>query len=347
MLERADPEGEDRDDLSEICKAGRRAADLTRQLLLFSRQHAMEPKVTDVRATLTEMERLVRRVVGEDVTVVMRTEREVGRVCVGPTSIEQVVMNLVANATDAMPEGGILTIETADVELGDDYVVAHMGVAPGPHVMISVTDTGVGMDKATQARIFEPFFTTKGVGKGTGLGLSMVFGIVRQNGGTVWVYSEPGQGTTFKVYLPRVDAAVDAAEPGPASSAMKGTESILLVEDEEQVRIVARSILQRAGYRVVDASSGDEALELARSEPGVFHLLVSDVVMPQMSGPELAKHLATSRPEMKVLFMSGYTDDSVVRHGLIDAHAAFMQKPITAAALTRKVRDVLDARRPG
>jgi PAS domain S-box-containing protein len=330
-----------RDDIEQIWQAGVRAADLTRQLLMFSRQQVMEPKVLELNDVLSGMDKMLQRLVGEDVELASSAGAALGRVRVDPGSIEQVIMNLVVNARDAMPTGGQLTLETANVELDEEYAASHHGAKPGPHIMLSVTDTGSGMDHATLARIFEPFFTTKEKGKGTGLGLSTVFGIVQQSGGNIWVYSEPGVGTTFKIYLPRVDDLAEElrAQTGPMT--LRGSETILLVEDEPQVRDVARGILARHGYTVIEARSPGEAILACERTAGPIHLLLSDVVMPHMSGPELARRLVQTRPEMKVLCMSGYTDDSVVRHGLIGAELAYLQKPITVAALTRKVREVL------
>ncbi len=333
-----------REDLGEIVRAGTRASELTRQLLLFSRQQVFAPTVVDMNDVLTNMDKMLRRILGEDIELVSVAKDAVSRVCVDATGIEQVVMNLVVNARDAMPTGGKLTMETANVVLDDEYAREHVGVKPGPHVMLAVTDTGSGIDKATQARMFEPFFTTKPTGQGTGLGLSTVFGIVTQSRGSVWVYSEPGHGTTFKIYLPRVDAALASRAPSRARSTLRGTETILLVEDEDAVRHVAKEILARNGYHVLEARNAGEALLICEGHVAPIHLLLSDVVMPNMSGPVLAKRLVERRPDMKVLCMSGYTDDSVVRHGMLDAHFAFIQKPITPETLARKVRDVLDAR---
>jgi PAS domain S-box-containing protein len=332
-----------RSDVEEIRTAGKRAADLTRQLLMFSRQQVVAPKVLELNELLAGMDKMLQRILGADVDLVSLPAKGLGRVRVDPGSIEQVIMNLVVNARDAMPTGGRLTIETSNVVLDDAYARGHHGVTAGPHVMLAVTDSGLGMDRITQARIFEPFYTTKGPGKGTGLGLSTVFGIVQQSGGSIWVYSEPSHGTTFKVYLPRVDAAIDAVRPHESATNLRGTETILLVEDDDQVRAVAVGILSKSGYHVIEARNAHDALMHSAGYAGVIDLMLSDVVMPQMSGPELANQLAQTRPDMKVLCMSGYTDDSIVRHGVLKAHIAYLQKPITPAGVTRKVRELLDA----
>jgi len=331
-----------RDDLDEIRKAALRASALTRQLLLFSRQQVTNPRVLDLNEVLANTEKMLKRILGEDVDFSLALGSDLGRVRVDPGHIEQVVMNLAVNARDAMPKGGKLTIETANVVLDDSYVRTHLPARSGRFVMLAVSDTGVGMDKATQARIFEPFFTTKPKGQGTGLGLSTVFGIVEQSGGTLWVYSEPGCGTTFKIYLPFVDAEVEAVRPALAPTTLKGDETILLVEDEDQVRVIAGAVLRRYGYKVLVARNAGEALLLCEGHPGSIDVLVTDVVMPQMSGPELAQRLAVGRPEMRILCMSGYTDDSIVRHSVLQPGVAYLQKPFTPQSLATKVREVLD-----
>jgi two-component system cell cycle sensor histidine kinase/response regulator CckA len=333
-----------REDVDEIRKAAKRAADITRQLLMFSRQQVLEPRILDLNEVLLGMSRMVRRLLGEDVELVLMTAPTLGHVRVDRGSIEQVVMNLVMNARDAMPTGGKLTMQTADVDLDERYARAHLGMNPGPHVMLALIDTGTGMDKATQARIFEPFFTTKGKDKGTGLGLPTAFGIVQQSGGSLRVYSELGKGTTFKIYLPRELGPLESTPPRSDPATLLGSETILLVEDEDQVRAVARGILRSHGYEVIEARHGEEALTLAARYGGTIQLLLSDVVMPQMSGPDLAERITLTRPEIKVLFMSGYTDDSIIHHGVLRADVAFLQKPITPDVLTRKVRAVLDLR---
>jgi two-component system, cell cycle sensor histidine kinase and response regulator CckA len=342
MLRDLKPADPLRADIEEIRTAASRAAGLTRQLLTFSRQQVLEPKVIDLHEVLTSMENMLQRILGEDVELICVAPKSPGRVKVDPSHIEQVILNLVVNARDAMPTGGILTIETANVILDEDYAQHHLPAKAGPYVMMSVSDTGAGMDRETQTRIFEPFFTTKELGKGTGLGLSTVFGIVQQSGGNIWVYSEPGMGTTFKLYLPRVDEELDPIRLPVAPATLSGSETVLLVEDDEQVRTIAMSILQRQGYRVIAAQHAGEALLLSERHSEPIDLLLTDVVMPQMSGPELARRLTAKRPEMRVLCMSGYTDDRVVRHGALESGLAFLQKPITPESLASKVRDVLD-----
>jgi two-component system, cell cycle sensor histidine kinase and response regulator CckA len=344
LLEDLEPNDPTMGDIDQIRKAAWRAAELTRQLLVFSRQQVVEAKVVDLNEVLAAMNKMLRRILGEDIELGFVPATPLGRIFADPSNVEQVIMNLVVNARDAMPTGGRLTIETGNVELDDDYACQHLGTKPGPHVMLAVTDTGIGMDRATQSRIFEPFFTTKEAGKGTGLGLSTVFGIAQRCGGSVWVYSEPGKGTTFKVYFPLNEAAVELTVRTLPPATLRGTETILLVEDQEQVRAVALRILTRNGYRVMVAQNAGEALLLCEKHPGAIDLLLTDVVMPRMSGAELAKRLAATRPTMKVLCMSGYTDDSIVRHGVLDSGLAFLQKPFTPESLTRKVREVLTNR---
>ena len=330
-------------DVEEIRKAAKRAAGLTRQLLLFSRQQASEPRVLNLNEALFGMEAMLQRIVGEDIELQTVMSPDIGRICIDPIHVEQVIMNLVVNARDAMPTGGTINIETAEISLQENYAQSHTPAEPGQYVMLIVRDTGSGMDKEIQTRIFEPFFTTKEKGKGTGLGLSTVFGIVRQNGGGIWVESEPEKGACFKVYFPRVDRAVDLVRSITAPTTLRGSETILLVEDEDQVRAVALSALQRQGYEVISAHDGNEALHICERHPGLIHLLLTDVVMPQMSGPELAKRAVSLRPKMKVLCMSGYIDETVVRHGLYETGIAFLQKPIAPAMLARRIREILDA----
>ena len=334
-----------RDEVLAILRAGERASDLTRSLLAFSRQQLLAPRVLDLNAVLKDSERMLRRLLGEDIELVTRYERELVKVRVDASQIDQVVMNLAVNARDAMPNGGKLTIETCNVQLDESYASEHFEVVPGPHAMLAVSDTGVGMPKEVQARIFEPFFTTKEPGKGTGLGLSTIFGIVKQSGGNIWVYSEPGEGTTFRVYFP---SAGHVAEPLPEvapPAVLTGTETILLAEDQDEVRFVACESLRRFGYHVLEARNAGEALLICESHPLPIHLLVTDVVMPKMNGRELAQRLLKIRPELEVLYMSGYTDNAIVHHGILDPDVAYVQKPLVPDAFARRVREVLDHRR--
>jgi two-component system, cell cycle sensor histidine kinase and response regulator CckA len=339
------PEGSSaRQDTEEIRKAGHRAAALTRQLLAFSRQQVLEPVVLNPNDLVADVDKMLRRVIGEDVELRVALARDLGNVRADPGQMQQVLLNLAVNARDAMPTGGKLLIETANVDLAEQYAELHPPVVPGRYVMLAVTDTGVGMDAQTKAKAFEPFFTTKGKGKGTGLGLSTVYGIVKQSGGYIWVYSEVGRGTTFKVYLPRVDAPAQPLAPPRETGTLAGTETILLAEDDEMLRPLSQGLLEKLGYQVLAAENATQALALAGAHVGPIHVLVADVVMPGASGRELARRLAEVRPDTKVLFVSGYTDDAIVHHGMLEPRLNFLQKPFTPDALARKVREVLDAK---
>jgi PAS domain S-box-containing protein len=338
LLDTLEP-GEMRDDIEQIRNAGSRGAALTRQLLMFNRQQLLEPRVLDLNEVLTDMGKMLQRLLREDIALRTTLARELGQVRADLGSIEQVLMNLVVNARDAMPGGGKLALETANVELDRAYASEHLGVKPGRYVMICVRDTGIGMDAATQARIFEPFFTTKERGRGTGLGLSTVFGIMQQNHGHIAVESAPGQGTMFRLYFPRVDAVAAPIRPRGRPTTQYGTETILLVEDDDQVRAVAHTILKKFGYGVIAARDGDEAQRVCEAHPQRIHLLLTDVVMPGITGPELARRLRSIRPEMKVLCMSGYTDDESAER---DDSIEYLQKPFTAEALSLRVRAVID-----
>jgi PAS domain S-box-containing protein len=332
-----------------IKEAAQRSVSLTRQLLAFSRRQIMEPQALNLSASISQVSKMLKPLIGEDVELVTNLSSTLGNVRADPTQIDQVIMNLAVNARDAMPQGGRLTLETANVELDKPYSTTHVTVQPGPYVRLSVSDTGSGMDKETQGHIFEPFFTTKERGKGTGLGLAMVYGIVKQSKGFIWVYSEPGQGTTFKIYFPRVEAAIqedDAAEESSVSS-LKGAETVLVVEDEPSLRRLTCELLQGSGYTVLAAGNGVEAIELSNRHGGPIHLLLTDAVMPGMSGRALAERLVIQRPDISVLYVSGYTDDTVFRNGLLERDMAFLQKPFTRDAFLRKVRAVLGVREEG
>lgn len=333
--------------LTQIRKASERAADLTRQLLAFSRQQVLAPRVVDLNVVIDGMGRMLRRVIGEDLELKLVQAPGIGRVKADPGQLEQVIMNLVVNARDAMPSGGRLTLQTQNVDLDEPYARDHVGVTPGPYVMLAVIDTGTGMDKATLGRVFEPFFTTKKLGKGTGLGLSTVFGIVKQSGGHISAESELSHGSTFRIYFARTEEAVsNVTPPEGVTQARGGSETLLLVEDEEQVRVIARDILVGHGYRVLDAASPSEALSLSAAYGGHIDLLVTDVIMPEMNGRVLSERLRAQRPEMEVLFMSGYTDKALDPDGVLAPDAAFLQKPITPLSLAAMVRRILDARLP-
>ena len=333
-----------REAVQQIRLATERATMLTRQLLAFSRRQVLQPQVLDLRGVTQQLAPMLRRLLGEDIVLTTEWGEAPAVVRADPGQIEQVLMNLAVNARDAMPTGGRLTIEIGSAELGADFVADHPYVVPGRYVELVVSDTGTGMSADTRARIFEPFFTTKPQGQGTGLGLAMVYGIVKQSEGYIWVESETDRGATFRIALPLVEAEAEPERP-PAEAARPrgGHETVLLVEDEDALRELYRQVLMRCGYRVLNARTGPEALAVAEAHPGPIHLLLTDVVMPTMSGRELADRLKASVPGMKVLYMSGYTSDAMLRHGVSEASVAFIQKPMTPPALVRKVRDVLDA----
>jgi two-component system cell cycle sensor histidine kinase/response regulator CckA len=341
QIKEADPS---RENIEEIRKAAERAAELTHQLLAFSRRQILDMKVLDLNSLVRGLEKMVSRVIGEDIEMFTVLADDLGRVKTDPGQIEQVILNLAVNARDAMPSGGKLAIETANVELDETFARTHIGVTPGSHVMLSVSDTGIGMSPEVKERVFEPFFTTKEEGRGTGLGLSTIYGIVKQSGGSIWVYSEPGQGTAFKIYLPRVEEEVESLPSRDDTDRLpKGNETVLLVEDESSLRGLTARVLRGQGYTVLEAGNGDEAMSIARELiKEKIHLLLTDVVMPQMGGKELVKRFKALHPGIKVLFVSGYTDYAITHHGVFKPGAPFLQKPFSPLALAKKVREVLD-----
>ncbi len=333
-----------REDIEEIRKAARRAAALTRQLLSFSRKQVLEPRIVDVNGVVLNLDKMLRSLMSENIELETQLAEDLDAARVDPNQLEQVIMNLAINARDAMPDGGTVTIETANATLGEDYAAKHVSVIPGDYVMLAVTDTGCGMTEATKARIFEPFFTTKPAGRGTGLGLSTVYGIVKQSGGNIWLYSEPNKGTTFKIYLPAVDALPeDIGKAAPVEAERQGSGTVLVVEDDEQLRRLTHRALAAQGYEVLEADRGRSALDAARRHEGPIDLLVTDLVMPDTNGPKLAETLRAARPGLRVLFMSGYPDGAIVHHGMLEAGVAYLAKPFTTEAITRKVREVLEA----
>lgn len=332
-----------REYINEVKNAGMRAADLTRQLLAFSRKQVIAPVILDLNGIVSQMDKMLRRLLGENIQLTHKLEPALNPINADASQMEQIVMNLAVNARDAMPTGGQIVIETKNVELDKYYALNRPEVIPGHYVMLAISDTGTGISPADQARIFEPFFTTKEKGKGTGLGLATVYGIVKQSGGYIYLYSEPGMGTIFRVYMPVAEPAEKpAGETASASHYLsKNNETILLVEDEPSVRTVARTILKNYGYKILEASSGNEALRICEQHPGPIHLLLTDVLMPEMNGQELSSRISSRYPEVRVLFMSGYTDDAISRHGILEEGTAFLTKPFTAESLARKIHEVL------
>lgn len=343
MLDSLAEENPLRRNIGEIITASRRAADLTRQLLAFGRKQVQSLQVLDLNTVIVEIKIMLPRLIGEDIELIFLPEQNLGKVKADPVQIEQIVMNLAANARDAMPSGGTLTIETATVEVDEAYVQRHAIVPLGNYVLLTVADSGQGIATKDLPHIFEPFYTTKEEGKGTGLGLATVYGIVKQNGGFIWVYSEPAQGTTFKIYLPRVQSLrSEACVTMPAAQSPRGCETVLLVEDEASVRQAERQFLMQSGYNVLEAFDGEDALREAREHDGPIHLMITDVVMPRVSGPRLAEQLANDRLDMKVLFVSGYAEKTVLQHGKINVTQRFLQKPFSLNTLGKKVREVLE-----
>jgi len=333
------------EDLEEIRKAARRAAALTRQLLAFSRKQVLEPRIIDVNGVVMNLDKMLRSLISENIELKTVLADDLAAARADPNQIEQVIMNLAINARDAMPEGGTVTIETRNATLDDAYAAQHVSVIPGEYVMLAVSDTGCGMDEKTQSRIFEPFFTTKPPGRGTGLGLSTVYGIVKQTGGNIWLYSEPGKGTTFKIYLPAIAALPeDIGKVAPAEALPRGGGTVLVVEDDEQLRRLTHRALASQGYTVLEADRGSTALDIARRHKGHIDLLLTDVIMPDTNGRKLAETIRAARPGLRVLYMSGYPDGAIASHGMLEPRVAYLPKPFTTEAVARRVREVLEAR---
>jgi len=331
--------------LEEIHRSAQRGGQLTHQLLAFSRRQPLEPRIVRVNDLILQMEKMLHRLIGEDVELITIPAASRDSVEADAGRLEQVIMNLVVNARDAMPDGGKLTIETGTVQLSESYSARQLGIQPGQHVTISISDTGVGMDEETQSHLFEPFFTTKGPGRGTGLGLATAYGIIRQSGGAIGIVSQLGKGATARIYLPVAEAKAEAvAEKTTSVEQLTGAETILLVEDEARVRKLIVDILSACGYRVLEATRGNEAVRLAATHKGPIHLAVVDVVMPEMSGPDVVRQIQPGHPDMRVLYISGYTDEAIVHHGILESGAAFLQKPFLPGVLARRVREVLDAK---
>jgi two-component system, cell cycle sensor histidine kinase and response regulator CckA len=326
----------------EIKRAGERAAALTKQLLAFSRKQVLQPKTLCLNDIVSDLNNMLKRLIGEHIELITLLDPKCGFVKADQGQLEQVIMNLVVNARDAMPQGGKLIIQTKNVNLNNTYAQSHVSVKPGKYVMLAISDNGIGMDEATKKRIFEPFFTTKELGKGTGLGLSTVYGIIKQSGGNIWVYSEPKFGSVFKIYLPHVEENIETLTPSTAQTEeLSGAETILLVEDEDMVRQLTREILELYGYKILEAQHAKEAISISEQYNGPIHMMITDVIMPKTSGKELANILSKVRPEMCVLYMSGYTDDAIVHHGVLDKHTNFIQKPFTPETLAQAVKKVL------
>jgi two-component system cell cycle sensor histidine kinase/response regulator CckA len=333
----------DRGDLEEIAAAANRASALTRQLLTFTRKAIVRPRSIEVREVVQGMESMLRRLLKSSIDFATNLSPDSGCIIADPSQLEQIIMNLVVNASDAMPNGGSLVIETTRVDLDESYVVTHAGVRPGSFVMLAISDTGIGMDATTQSKIFEPFFTTKAPGHGTGLGLATVYGTVKQIGGFIWVYSEPGHGATFKVYLPRESAPAAPVEPSAAPVVSRRRETVLLVEDDDAVRLAVRRTLEKVGYRILEARDGHEGLQVSNTYEGDIDVLVTDLMMPKMDGRALASAVVATRQAIRVVFTSGYTDDAVLRQGLIDSTHSFVQKPFTGDQLAHTISGLMES----